>query len=156
MAAAAGSEGCVLLLLQRGQQQPAEPSPKQLVVGGNCGGCKSGGGGDASSSVCLADRTGFTPLHAAAYRGHASVCELLLRWGADAGALCSANAHAAELGGDGDGKEHSVGENIGEKRRRPPAGAARGQQALMPPDGLAEQAGHHALAQRLRAARESV
>ena len=82
-----------------------------------------------------ADHRGFTPLHAAAYRGHAQVCETLLAAGADAAAECHAHAEA-------DGGAAQQG-----KRRRG-SGAT--------PASLAESAGHHALARRLREACEAM
>ena len=78
-----------------------------------------------------ADHTGFTPLHAAAYRGHAAVCEALLAAGADADAEC--HTHAEANGGA-----------TQQGKRRRGSGAT--------PASLAESAGHHALASRLREA----
>ena len=78
-----------------------------------------------------ADHTGFTPLHAAAYRGHATVCEALLAAGADADAEC--HTHAEANGGAAQ-----------QGKRRRGSGAT--------PASLAESAGHHALASRLREA----
>eukprot|EP00966_Prymnesium_polylepis_P314116 7259138-Prymnesium_polylepis.1 len=99
MAAAAGSEACVLLLLQREQQEQRDELPP--AVGGHPSTSRA-----RTPSVASADRTGFTPLHAAAYRGHAAVCVLLLQRGASAGAVCCQSAHddaveqQSEQGGD--------------------------------------------------------
>ena len=87
MAAAAGSEACVSMLLQYEQQQQ-QNRVLPLAHGAQAA-------TRVEHSVGCADRTGFTPLHAAAYRGHAAVCLLLLEWGADAGAICSQSAHAS-------------------------------------------------------------
>ena len=98
MAAAAGSVRCVRLLLQ----------------------CSGAPAADAKQG----DRTGFTPLHAAAFRGHGDVCKVLLEAGADASAVC----HTTRFGAAG-------------------ARQAGGQTCA----SLAEQAGHCDVAAMLRA-----
>ena len=100
MAAASGELDCVLILLQR-----------KTV-------------GDALTVTQTADRTGFTPLHAAAFRGHSYVCEALLAAGADASAECRA---------------HAEGNSDWSKRRV----------SCATPASLAESAGHHTLAKQL-------
>ena len=121
MAAASGDGRCVAALLAH-EAGPGATDANEATGGGRAAG---------AAGARHADHTGFTPLHAAAYRGHATVCEALLAAGADADAEChtyaEANGGAAQQG----------------KRRRG-SGAT--------PASLAESAGHHALASRLREA----
>ena len=83
-----------------------------------------------AADVNNADRTGFTPLHAAAFRGHHDVCEVLLAAGADATAIC----HATRFAGANEDCSTASSMNI------------RGQNCAV----LAEQAGHDEIAAMLR------
>jgi len=106
-------------------------SPLQAAAASGCLRCvemllaRSGLGKGARGAAGEPDRTGFLPLHAAAFRGHRDVCETLLEWGADARALCSV---AQAQGGRRDAQQTSA--------------------------DLAQQAGHVALAAYLRSRRE--
>ena len=57
---------------------------------------------DRGAKVQETDNTGFTPLHAAAFAGHAAVCKVLVSLGADPLALCGVNS------GSGSGARTSV------------------------------------------------
>ena len=135
MAAASGDGRCVAALLAHEASYVltfCEAGPGATDASEGAGGGRAAGAAGAAG-VRHADHTGFTPLHAAAYRGHATVCEALLAAGADADAECHTHTHAEANGGAAQ-----------QGKRRRGSGAT--------PASLAESAGHHALASRLREA----
>ena len=141
MAAASGDGRCVAALLAH-EAGPGATDANEATGGGRAAGvagsAKPSGAAGVTGATGVtgarhADHTGFTPLHAAAYRGHATVCEALLAAGADADAECHTHAEAEANGGAAQ-----------QGKRRRGSGAT--------PASLAENAGHHALASRLREA----
>jgi len=122
MAAASGDLGCVRLLLWREGDRAS----------------------DGALGACAADHTGFTPLHAAAYRGHRAICEELLAAGADATAECGAPVEGFARQGS---KEQWKCASPGQSNCASPAQSNCASPALM-----AETSGHQMLAKRLRQA----